>query len=53
MMNGTRRIRDSARMSGVEIGVLLDYRSDLIGDLGSEKKVINATPVASGASSAR
>jgi len=24
MMNGTRRMRESARMSGVEIGVLLD-----------------------------
>jgi len=53
MMNGTRRIRDSARMSGVEIGVLLVYRSDLLGGAGSERKVMSASTVSFGASSGR
>jgi hypothetical protein len=53
MMNGTRRILDSARMSGVEIGALLEYPSDHIGGSLPAKKERSACAVSSGASSGR
>jgi hypothetical protein len=53
MINGTMRIRDSARMSGVDIGVLLEYPSDHIGGSFPAKKPRSASAVSSGASSGR
>jgi hypothetical protein len=47
------RIRDSARMSGVDIGVLLEYPSDHIGGALAAKKERSAPAVSSGASSGR